>query len=73
MDTYGLYIAYRKWQEKPCFDTFIGLYQFGFDKKCKWSAPRKLIQVCFNLMTGKYQRFYEYQNKQYSKGASENE
>ncbi|WP_278999303.1 hypothetical protein [[Clostridium] scindens] len=60
MSVYGLFIAYRHWKEKPCLDTFIGLYKSGFNSKCKWSAPRKLYCVIKNLITGKYERFYEY-------------
>lgn len=66
MDVYGLFIAYRKWKEKPCFDTFIGLYKSGFESRCKWSALRKILRVVANLITGKYERFYSYYCKEYN-------
>lgn len=61
-----LYIAYRKWKEHPCFDNFIGLYLVGFDEDCNWSAPHKILRVCRNLISGKYERFYKYYEEKFN-------
>lgn len=66
MSVYNLFYAYKKWKEHKCFNTFIRLYKAGFTDKCRWSTPRKLYRVIKNLITGKYERFYEYYSKDYS-------
>lgn len=54
-----LYIAIQKWKEKPGLRSFIGIYRAGFDKNCKWHAPRKMLRVISNLISGKYNKFCE--------------
>lgn len=67
MSVYELFNAYSHWKEKPSLNSFIELYKTGFDKKCKWSALRKVLRVVMNLITGKYERFYKYYTGKFGK------
>lgn len=66
MGVYDLFLAYEKWKEHKCFSTFIQLYKASFTDRCKWSAQRRLYTVIRNIITGKYERFYEYYSKDYN-------